>query len=144
MGARGEHNIGQLVKEKFGKNSLNLGFITYHGTVSAASDWHEPVDRKLVREALPDSYEALFHETGLSNFFLLLNNKKIVPEELLERAIGVVYHPQTERISHYFYANLAEQFDAIIHCDKTRAVEPLEKTSQWISGEVPETYPSGF
>ena len=144
MGAHGEHNIGQLVKEKFGKNSLNLGFTTYEGTVSAASDWHEPVDRKLVREALPDSYEALFHATKLSNFLLILNNKKIVPEELLERAIGVVYHPQTERMSHYFYANLAEQFDAIIHCDKTRAVEPLEKTSQWISGEVPETYPSGL
>jgi erythromycin esterase-like protein len=63
---------------------------------------------------------------------------------MLERAIGVVYHPQSERMSHYFYANLAQQFDAVIHCDKTTALEPLEKTSLWITGEVPETYPTGL
>lgn len=144
MAERGEYNIGQLVKEKFGKKAFSVGFTTYSGTVSAASDWHAPVERKIVQNALPDSYEALFHETGLADFLLILNNKKIVPEKLLERAIGVVYLPETERVSHYFYANLAEQFDAIIHCDKTTAVEPLEKTSEWVEGEVPETYPSGL
>jgi len=144
MSARGEYNIGQLAKEQFGKKAVSVGFTTYEGTVSAAHDWHAPVERKVVRKALPESYEALFHATGLSNFLLILNNKKIVPEKLLERAIGVIYRPETERASHYFYANLAEQFDAVIHCDKTRAVEPLEKTTLWVQGEVPETYPSGL
>ena len=144
MSKHGEYNIGQLVKEQFGNNAVAIGFTTYHGTVSAASDWHKPVERKNVREALQDSYEALFHAIQIPNFLLLLKDASIVPNELLERAIGVVYHPQTERMSHYFYANLAEQFDAIIHYDKTRAVEPLEKTSQWLMGEAPETYPSGL
>lgn len=145
MSEHGEYNIGQLVKQQFGKNNaFTLGFTTYHGTVSAASDWHKPVGRKHVREALPESYEALFHAVQIPNFLLMLNNATIVPHTLLERAIGVVYHPQTERMSHYFYARLAEQFDAIIHCDTTKAIEPLEKTAQWIAGEVPETYPSGL
>lgn len=144
MGTHGEYNIGQLVKEQFGRNAISVGFTTYEGTVSAASDWHAPIERKHVRKALPNSYESLFHATQLINFLLILKNKKIVPNELLERAIGVVYRPESERVSHYFHANLTEQFDAIIHCDKTHAVEPLEKTSQWISGEIPETYPSGL
>lgn len=144
MGKHGEHNVGQLAKEQFGKKAITIGFTTYHGTVSAASNWHHPVERKQVRPALPGSYESLFHATNIGNFLLLLDNKDLVPAKQLERAIGVVYHPQSERMSHYFYANLAEQFDAVIHYDKTTALEPLEKTSLWITGEVPETYPSGL
>lgn len=144
MSSYGEYNIGQLVKEQFGKKSFSLGFTTYYGTVSAASDWHAHVERKYVREALPESYEALFHATQIAHFLLLFKNKITMPHDLLERAIGVIYRPETERASHYFYANLSQQFDAIIHCDKTTAVEPLEKTSQWIAGEVPETYPTGL
>lgn len=145
MSERGEYNIGQLVKEQFGKiNAISVGFTTYNGTVSAASNWHQPVERKIIRDALPDSYEALFHAVGLPNFLLLLKNAPMMPLEALERAIGVIYLPRTERMSHYFHANLIGQFDAIIHCDKTGAVEPIEKTSEWIEGEVPETYPSGL
>jgi len=144
MGAQGEHNIGQLVKVQFGSKAVSIGFTTYEGTVSAASNWHEPVERKQVRKAIPESYEALFHAVGIPNFILLLQDKSRVPAQALERAIGVVYRPETELVSHYFKARLAEQFDAVIHCDKTEAVEPLEKTSRWIEGEVPETYPSGM
>ena len=143
MSKNGEYNIGQLAKEKFGNNAVCVGFTTYNGTVSAAYNWHQPVDRKFVRDALPESYEALFHALEIPNFLLLLQNKEIVPRQMLERAIGVVYRPETERASHYFYAKLADQFDAVIHCDKTHAVEPLEKTSRWLEGEIPETYPSG-
>lgn len=144
MSVQGEFNIGQLVKEKFGEKSYSLGFTTYNGTVSAASDWHMPVERKIIRDALPHSYEDLFHTIKVPQFFLPLEDKNIVPEKLLERAIGVVYAPQTERQSHYFYASLAHQFDGIIHYDTTTALEPLEKTAQWIKGEIPETYPSGL
>lgn len=144
MGDHGEYNIGQLVKEACGDNSFSVGFTTYDGTVSAAHDWHAPVERKNVRPALKESYEALFHATGIPNFLLLLKDTNVVPVKALERAIGVVYRPDTERASHYFYANLAEQFDAVIHCDRTTAVQPLEKTERWIAGELPETYPSGL
>jgi erythromycin esterase-like protein len=144
MSEHGEYNIGQLVKEQFGTKAVSVGFTTYEGTVSAASNWHAPVERKSVLKALPDSYEALFHAIQIPNFLLVLENMSIIPHKLLERAIGVVYRPETERTSHYFYADLVEQFDAIIHCDQTSAVEPLEKTSEWIAGETPETYPSGL
>lgn len=147
MNLRGEYNIGELVKEKFGSNAISIGFTTYNGTVSAASDWHAPVERKILRNALPESYEYIFHATEIEKFFLILKNNKIkniLPKKLLERAIGVIYRPETERQSHYFYTDLAEQFDVIIHFDKTRALEPLEKTSRWLTGETPETYPSGL
>jgi hypothetical protein len=81
---------------------------------------------------------------AISKFFLSLDDKSSVPEKMLERAIGVVYAPHAERQSHYFYASLAEQFDAVIHYDTTTALEPLEKTSLWLEGEVPESYPSGL
>lgn len=145
MTERGEYNIGQLVKHYVGsKNSITIGFTTYNGTVSAASNWHHPVERKMVRDALPNSYEALFHAVGIPKFLLQLQNAPMMPLEALERAIGVVYLPNTERSSHYFFANIVGQFDIIIHCDKTTAVEPLEKTSEWIKGEIPETYPTGL
>ncbi len=144
MASHGEFNIGQLVKEQFNKKAYSVGFTTYNGTVSAASDWHMPVERKIIRDALPKSYEHLFHQVGISPFLLLLSDKNIVPSQLLERAIGVVYAPHTERQSHYFYASLAQQFDAVIHYDTTSAVEPLEKSSMWIEGEAPEAYPSGL
>ena len=144
MSQNNEYNIGQLIKEQFKHNAFSIGFTTYEGTVSAASDWHAPVERKQVRKALPNSYEDLFHATQIENFLLILKKVTMIPDVLLERAIGVIYRPETERASHYFYAHLNKQFDAIIHCDKTRAIEPLEKTSQWIEGEAPETYPTGL
>jgi erythromycin esterase-like protein len=122
-----------------------IGFTTHHGSVTAASDWGERAERKGVRAALPDSYEKLFHEVNLPRFWINLRKAsgKIhnLREPRLERAIGVIYRPDTERLSHYFHARLADQFDAIIHIDETRALEPLERTSIWDEGEVPETYP---
>ena len=146
MGRRGEWNIGQLTRERYGQESVLVGFTTYTGTVTAASDWDSPVERKRVRPALPDSYEALFHSLGISDFLLTITDGSSpvidIPEPLLERAIGVVYLPETERVSHYFQAKLASQFDSIVHCDVTRAVEPLELNPEWESGEW-ETFPWG-
>ncbi|HEY3395541.1 MAG TPA: erythromycin esterase family protein, partial [Lacipirellulaceae bacterium] len=145
MGQRGELNIGQLVREKYGRDAVLVGFTTHQGTVTAAPDWGAPAERKTVRPGLAGSYEALFDRTGIDRFFLALRGISEVSEGLrrrkLERAIGVIYRPDTERLSHYFYARLPDQFDAVIHFNETRAVEPLERTGEWEAGEVPETYP---
>jgi erythromycin esterase-like protein len=146
MAGRGELNVGQLVRERWGHSALLVGFTTYAGTVTAASDWDMPAERKIVRPALEGSYEALFHDLGLRNFFLGLRGTSEailgLRQPRLERAIGVIYRPETERMSHYFRARLPHQFDAILHYDVTRAVEPLERTGLWERGELPETYPS--
>ncbi|HEY9671765.1 MAG TPA: erythromycin esterase family protein, partial [Waterburya sp.] len=148
MGNAGELNVGQLVRQQYGSEAVLVGFSTYTGTVTAASDWGAPAERKRVRPALSDSYEALFHETRLPCFLLTLRQDGLVVQGLrksrLERAIGVIYLPQSERISHYFHARLANQFDAMIHLDETRAIEPLEPTAHWETGEAPETYPFAF
>ncbi|MDB6066384.1 MAG: hypothetical protein JWR26_2592 [Pedosphaera sp.] len=149
MGARGELNLGQLLREKHGDDAVLVGFTTYAGTVTAASDWDAPANRKRVRPALKNSYEALFHDAGRPRFILALRGDRELAEQLgtpgrLERAIGVVYRPQTERLSHYFSATLASQFDAVLHFDETRAVEPLEVTAEWEKGEEPETFPFGL
>jgi erythromycin esterase-like protein len=147
MGAAGELNVGQLVRQQYQDDAFLIGFSTYTGTVTAASNWGASAERKQVRRALPESYEALFHQTGQPNFWLNLREQNPAVQGLhkprLERAIGVIYLPQTERVSHYFQARLPEQFDAIIHFDETRAVEPLERTPQWDRGEAPETFPMG-
>jgi erythromycin esterase-like protein/predicted phosphoribosyltransferase len=145
MGQRGELNVGQLTREKYAGNAVLVGFTTHHGTVTAASDWGKSAERKRVRPALAGSYEALFHATGRGRFLLVMNDGDAVIRQLqatrLERAIGVIYRPETERQSHYFRARLAEQFDAVLHFDETRALEPLETTEQWEAGELPETFP---
>ena len=145
MGERGELNLGQLVRQQYGKQAALVGFTTYTGTVTAASDWDGPAERKNVRPALPESYEALLHEVGIPNFLLWLRDREVasaLQRPRLERAIGVIYLPQSERVSHYFHACLPAQFDAVLHIDKTRAVEPLERLAEWETGELPETYPS--
>ena len=147
MSHRGERNIGQLTRERHGKGAVRIGFTTYDGTVTAASNWDAPAERKTVRPALANSYEALFYEVDCPAFFLLLRDKaaiEVLDEPRLERAIGVIYLPETERRSHYFYSRIAHQFDAVIHFDRTRAVEPLEKTAAWVRGEIPQTYPTGI
>ena len=145
MGRRGELNVGQLVRERHGRDAVLVGFTTHHGTVTAASDWGAPAERKYVRPALIGSYEAVFHDTEIGRFLLMLRQREPLPQSLreprLERAIGVIYRPDTERASHYFHARLAEQFDAVLHFDETRAVEPLEYGAEWEKGEAPETYP---
>ena len=147
MGARGELNVGQLARERWPEEVALVGFTTYSGTVTAASAWDAPAERKRVRPALPESYEALFHETGEPRFVVDLVSGRAAEalrRPRLERAIGVIYRPETERMSHYFSARLAGQFDAVIHIDETRAVEPLERTSGWELGEPPETYPTAL
>ena len=154
MGRSGEWNVGQLVRERHPGAAALVGFTTYTGTVTAASDWGGPPERKRVRPALAGTYEAFFHDSLCKRLqtkeFLMVReegDRRASMDELrgprLERAIGVIYRPETERLSHYFRARLPEQFDAVIHVDETRAVEPLEREAMWETGEVWETFPEG-
>ena len=148
MGADGQLTLGQLAREKFGAGTRLIGFTTYSGTVTAASDWGGPAERKVVRTALNGSIEELLHETANPSFLVspMLSGAAAEPLSVvrLGRAIGVIYLPATERQSHYFHNRPADQFDAIIHIDRTRALEPLEVSSLWVEGETPETYPTGL
>jgi len=151
MGDSGELNVGQLVRQLHGDDAVLVGWSTYEGTVTAASEWSGPAERKRVRPGLPGSYEALFHDVGIPGFLLRMDRGSQVAAALasprLERAIGVIYLPQTERASHYFHARLSEQFDVVLHTDTTRAVQPLDQEPYWEAEEehdLPETYPSGL
>lgn len=129
MGTRGEVNLGQLVKEQFSNISFHIGFSTYSGTVTAAANWDEEPECKTIIPALKGSYEDLFHALYLKNFILFLHNDEHINHLLnisrLQRAIGVIYRPDTERFSHYYFSHLPYQFDAIIHIDKTTSLKPL-------------------
>jgi erythromycin esterase-like protein len=148
MSDRGEINVGQLIRERHARDAVLVGFTTATGTVTAATEWGDSPERKQVRGPLEDSYELLMHQAEVPNFLLTIRDNRALARalkpELLERAIGVIYRPDTERWSHYFSASLSQQFDAVIHFDVTRAVEPLERTQQWEEGEFPETYPSAL
>jgi erythromycin esterase-like protein/predicted phosphoribosyltransferase len=148
MGHAGELNLGELVRTDYGSSAVSVGFTTHAGTVTAATEWDGPAHRRHVRPSLAGSYERLFHETGTPRFLLQLKRDldlaAVLTPARLERAIGVLYMPETERRSHYFRAVLPEQFDFVLHFDQTRAVEPLERTPLWSAGEVLETYPSGL
>jgi erythromycin esterase-like protein len=145
MSREGELNLGQLVRERHPGAGFLVGFSTHAGTVTAAADWGAAPERKRVRPSLPDSGERLFHDTGQDRF-LLLSVSALAPlqQTRLQRAIGVIYRPETERLSHYFEAVVGRQFDAMLHYDHTRAVEPLEPGALWDPAEPPETYPSGI
>jgi erythromycin esterase-like protein len=146
MGRMGELNLGQLARERFGAHCYSIGFSTFSGTVTASDDWDEPAKTKRVRPGLPGSYEALLHDTGSPRFLVDLRSPAL-PRELrasrLQRAIGVIYRPETERQSHYFHATLAQQFDAMIHIDETHALAPLERQGA-VQAEPPETFPTGM
>jgi erythromycin esterase-like protein len=147
MSARGELNVGQLARQRYGIESALVGFTTFEGTVTASTEWGGPCERKQVRQALTGSHESFLHDSRAEHFWLDLSDPAVhdamvIPR--LERAIGVIYRPETERGSHYFHARLGVQFDAVIHLDHTAAVEPLERTSLWDAGEPPETYPTGL
>lgn len=148
VGGDGQLTLGQLARDDYGRRCRLIGFTTYSGTVTAASEWGAIAERKVVRPALNGSVEELFHETGRSSFVVspVLDDMAREPLDTvrLGRAIGVIYLPETERQSHYYHVRPSEQFDAIIHVDQTRALEPLEPTSVWIAGENPETYPTGL
>jgi protein-L-isoaspartate(D-aspartate) O-methyltransferase len=145
MSARGEHNIGQLCRQQFGEQCYAIGFGTDHGTVAAASDWDGPMETKSVRPALDNSYERLCHEAGVKRFMLALRDRgsahaRGLMTPRLERAIGVIYRPETERASHYFEAVLPRQFDEYVWFDETRAVTPFR--TEELEG-MPDTYPFG-
>ena len=145
VGASGELNLGQLARERYGRSVVSIGMTTHQGSVTAARDWDEPCELREVRPSLPHSYERLFHDTGLPAFVLPVTEPALrgALSPRLERAIGVLYLPETERASHYFTASLPSQFDVVLHVDETRALEPLEK---WARHEVdlPETWPTGI
>jgi protein-L-isoaspartate(D-aspartate) O-methyltransferase len=147
MGARGELNVGQLSREHFRDEAYLIGLGTDHGTVAAATDWDGEMEIKRVRPSHPESYERLCHESGAPAFLLHLREPRRpeLREELevprLERAIGVIYRPETELLSHYFQAVLPWQFDEYVWIDETRAVSPL--ATHEVSG-MPETYPFGL
>jgi erythromycin esterase-like protein len=146
FGEWGEFNVGQLMRERHGRQAFLVGMTTNTGTVMAASDWGAAAEAIRVRPAMPNSYENLFHEAGIERFFLdlRLDNEviKTLAEPRLERAIGVIYRPETERASHYFRARLPSQFDALLHFDHTKAVDPLGPPEPSLGDEVPETFPS--
>lgn len=147
MSERGELNLGQLIRQRHPRETWNLGFTTYSGRVMAADDWDGEAKIKDIRPALDDSYENLLHDTGLHNFLLNIRPNAELTRQLtdpmLERAIGVIYRPETERYSHYFQAHLAQQFDSVIHFDETHPLTALEAHSEPEPAELPETYPSG-
>jgi protein-L-isoaspartate(D-aspartate) O-methyltransferase len=147
MSARGELNIGQLARQEYGDSAYLIGFGTDHGAVAAASEWGGPMEVKQVQPSHLESYERVCHEVKTDNFLLPLRKplneltrKKLLAERL-ERAIGVIYRPETELQSHYFYASLPNQFDEYIWFDETRAVSPLTKET---TKGVPDTFPFGL
>jgi len=145
MALRGEVNLGHLCRGEFGSDAYLIGFGTHAGTVAAASDWDGPMQVKALRESAEGSYERLFHDAWVANFMLPLRQppaqrsmlEGLTPSRL-QRAVGVIYRPHTERQSHYFQAVLPAQFDEVIWIDRTNAVTPLRSES--IVG-VPQTYP---
>jgi erythromycin esterase-like protein len=146
MGRRGELNLGQLAREKYGRRCVNVGFSTCTGTVTAATEWDDPAQVKRVRPGLPGSWEDMFHSLDIPRFQLTLDEPGLpgdFRDVRLQRAIGVIYRPETERQSHYFGAHLMRQFDVMIHLDETRALKPLEPCSEHAE-EPPQTYPTGI
>ncbi len=148
MGERGEWNLGQLMRERYAEQVFNVGMSTHHGWVTAAHEWDSPAHRKRVRPGLAGSWEDLLHQTECSRMLLVFRGQpalcQLTDAMRLQRAIGVIYRPETERLSHYFHTHLPRQFDALLHFDETQALEPLDKSGGWVSGEMPETYPTGM
>ncbi|MBZ4418820.1 erythromycin esterase family protein [Myxococcus sp. RHSTA-1-4] len=148
MGDQGELNLGQLLRQRHGRDTFNVGFTTYSGVVIAAREWDEPGLRRRIRPALHGSYEHLFHEVGVPSFLLRMEDLGEAAgglrERRLERAIGVVYVPRTERWSHYFQADLPAQFDAVLHYDETRPLRPLDAEAGHEEEDAPDTYPFGL
>ncbi|MDQ2635548.1 MAG: erythromycin esterase family protein, partial [Actinomycetota bacterium] len=149
VSADGQTTLGALARELFGDQTRLIGLSTSTGTVTAASRWGGAAERKVVRSPQPNSVEELFSEAQADPFYVAMRSDgrpsaAPLDDIRLARAIGVIYLPDTERQSHYFHVRPADQFDAMIHIDRTRALEPLEPTSEWVGDEAPETYPTGL
>jgi len=149
MGDDGQVTLGQILRQRHPGETALLGFTTHEGSVIAANDWDGPAERMRVRPSLPGSWEELFHEAEIGRSYLLaadLDRTVGGDVERLQRAIGVVYMPQTERRSHYLHACIGSEFDIVIHIDSTRGVEPLDpidSPEHTPEHELPETYPTG-
>ena len=151
MGLSGELNLGQLMRERHPQQTYGVGFSTYDGSVTAAAEWDGPARKRRVLPALPGSCEDLLHEaSAVAESDLLLHLRGDSPaitalmQPRLQRAIGVIYKPETERFSHYFHAILPRQFDAVVHLDRTTALQPLEPDpGHEEPDEIPETWPFG-
>lgn len=148
MKKRGEFSLGQLARMTYDTRSLLIGFSTCRGKLVAASEWDTEAEIKKVAEPLHGSYEEIFHHVDHKQFFLDLRQEsaaiELLKESRLQRAIGVIYKPQSERYSHYIYTSLPEQFDFMIHIDQTTAVQPLETVMRVHHGEMDETFPTGI
>jgi erythromycin esterase-like protein len=146
LATSGELNLGQLVRQTYPSTSCLIGMTTHAGEVTAARAWDAPAELREVRPSLAGSYERLFHDAGVARFMLRLSDlvlaRALGSPARLERAIGVIYKPETERASHYFPARLPDQFDLLVHVDETKALEPLEKWARH-EADLPETYPTG-
>lgn len=146
MGWRGEFNIGELCRTAYGRDAVLIGMSTDRGEVAAADNWDEPMQIKQVRPSLEGSWEQLFLLAGVAASLTNWRDDSVLREALaqprLERAIGVIYRPATERQSHYFQAILAEQFDALLWLEQTTAVKPIGP-QQIDDQSVPDTYPFG-
>jgi erythromycin esterase-like protein len=162
-GGEAQLNLGQLVRQRWPGESFIVGLTTTRGTVTAAADWGGPMLRRQVLPAGNGTFEQALSSWGVAVFWTLTGTPLdgrtgyaaasgqqgpslvIRPGDvLLERAIGVIYRPETEHVSHWFAADLHAQFDAVIHIDRTSALEPLDRTVRWDRGEPPETYPTGL
>jgi erythromycin esterase-like protein len=152
MGAGGEINLGQLARERHGDDVVLVGFTTHEGTVTAAHDWGDQARRMRVNPSLPGSIERLLHDVAPGGAVVPLRGDAaadaaraaLESRALLERAIGVIYRPRTERQSHYFHARVGRQFDLLYHFDATRAVEPLDRAADAPGDEPPDTFPSAL
>lgn len=129
----GQWNLGELLRKRFSDQTFHVGFTTYQGRVQSAANWNHPPKPHLMPPALAGSYEHVFHASGLPNFLLLTRSTRSstpLEEERLERAIGVIYSQETDRLSHYLNARLARQFDAVLHFDHSTPVQPLDLESR--------------
>ncbi len=144
-GGERQYNLGQLVRQKWPGESFILGLTTNEGSVTAATDWGGPALTRHLRPAHRHSFEHVFHTWDSPAFYALVDDQTMDPKEVrLERAIGVIYRPETERASHWFAARMFQQFDGVLHIDRTAALRPLEPSADWDRAEPPETYPTGL
>lgn len=144
MAQKNKISMGQLARDHYGEKCYLLGFSSYEGTVTASSKWGGDTEVKKLQPAAEGSYEYLFHQLNTPSFVLYLEENIPLIQPALQRSIGVIYKPETESVSHYHYAHLPQQFNAIIHVDSTTAVKPLNMKKHWGIGEFPDTFPTGY
>ncbi len=148
FGAEGQVTLGQLMRQRHPAHCRSIGFSTYGGSVTVAQEWGGAAVHEAVRPALASSVETLLHDAGVGEFMMRMDTDsaaaRVLGQPRLQRAIGVVYRPDTERHSHYVHTRPADQFDALVHLDRTTALQPLEPTSRWSADKTLETYPTGL